>query len=69
VKLPLKSSHLLSGQVIENERFNFIAVIQYSINRVSYFDCRLTLTPGSSSGVPINSIPADSKAALISRRV
>ena len=67
-RLP-ENSHLLSFQVIGNEWFNLLSVIQYAIKRVSYFDLLLTLTPGSSFGVPVNSIPASLNAFKISKRV
>jgi len=47
MKRPQKSSHFLSYQVIENEWFNLVSVIQYAINRVGFQFVVLTLTPGS----------------------
>ena len=36
MKLPPKFSHFISLQVIENEWFNLLSVIQYAINRVGF---------------------------------
>ena len=36
MKLPPKSSHLLTFQVIEIEWFNLLSVKQYAINRICF---------------------------------